>query len=232
MSARLICFDTETTGLDFSAGDRVIEIGCVEILGREKTGNEFQTYINPEGKEISQEAQEITNISPEQLNEAPKFKDIADKFIDFVKGAELVIHNAEFDVGFINNELKVMKHQISDIRDVCTVFDTLVHARKVFPGQRNSLDALSNRLGISGYDRTHHGALLDAQILADTYLNLTGGQVTFDLAENAPNQDAKEDESQANNLEFIKFSSNNTDEIEHNKFIEMMAQRNEKEANR
>ena len=149
MSARLICFDTETTGLDFSAGDRVIEIGCVEILGREKTGNEFQTYINPEGKEISQEAQEITNI-----------------------------------------------------------------------------------LGISGYDRTHHGALLDAQILADTYLNLTGGQVTFDLAENAPNQNTKEDESQVNNLEFIKFSSNNTDETEHNKFIEMMAQRNEKEANR
>ena len=124
MSARLICFDTETTGLDFSAGDRVIEIGCVEILGREKTGNEFQTYINPEGKEISQEAQEITNISPEQLNEAPKFKDIADEFIDFVKGAELVIHNAEFDVGFINNELKIVKHQISDIRDICL---SLIH---------------------------------------------------------------------------------------------------------
>ena len=232
MSARLISFDTETTGLDFSAGDRVIEIGCVEIIGREKTGNEFQTYINPEGKEISQEAQEITNISPEQLNEAPKFKDVVDKFIDFVKGAELVIHNAEFDIGFINNELKKVKHKVSDIRDICTVFDTLIHARKAFPGQRNNLDALSNRLGISGYDRTHHGALLDAQILADTYLNLTGGQVAFDLTENTHNQDTEEDKCQANNLEFIKFSSNNTDEIEHNKFIEMLAQRNEKEANR
>ena len=232
MSVRLISFDTETTGLDFSTGDRVIEIGCVEILGREKSGNEFQSYINPEGKEISKEAQEITNISPEQLSEAPKFKDIADKFIDFVKGAELVIHNAEFDIGFINNELKKIKHQVSDIRDICTVFDTLVHARKAFPGQRNNLDALSNRLGISGYDRTHHGALLDAQILADTYLSLTGGQVTFNLAENITNSDTKDDKSQKSNLQFIKFSSNNKDELEHNNFTEIMAQRREKETTR
>ncbi len=232
MSVRLISFDTETTGLDFSTGDRVIEIGCVEIIGREKSGNEFQTYINPEGKDISKEAQEITNISPEQLSEAPKFKDIADKFIDFVKGAELVIHNAEFDVGFINNELNKIKHQVSDIKDICTVFDTLVHARKAFPGQRNNLDALSNRLGISGYDRTHHGALLDAQILADTYLSLTGGQVTFNLAENITNSNTEEDKLQKSNLQFIKFSSNNKDELEHNKFTEMMAERREKEANR
>ena len=232
MSVRLISFDTETTGLDFSTGDRVIEIGCVEILGREKSGNEFQSYINPEGKDISKEAQEITNISPEQLSEAPKFKDIADKFIDFVKGAELVIHNAEFDIGFINNELKKIKHQVSDIRDICTVFDTLVHARKAFPGQRNNLDALSNRLGISGYDRTHHGALLDAQILADTYLSLTGGQVTFNLAENITNSDTKDDKSQKSNLQFIKFSSDNKDELEHNNFTEIMAQRREKETTR
>ena len=232
MSVRLISFDTETTGLDFSTGDRVIEIGCVEIIGREKSGNEFQTYINPEGKDISKEAQEITNISPEQLSEAPKFKDIADKFIDFIKGAELVIHNAEFDVGFINNELNKIKHQVSDIKDICTVFDTLVHARKAFPGQRNNLDALSNRLGISGYDRTHHGALLDAQILADTYLSLTGGQVTFNLAENITNSNTEEDKLQKSNLQFIKFSSNNKDELEHNKFTEMMAERREKEANR
>ena len=232
MSVRLISFDTETTGLDFSTGDRVIEIGCVEILGREKSGNEFQSYINPEGKDISKEAQEITNISPEQLSEAPKFKDIADKFIDFIKGAELVIHNAEFDIGFINNELNKIKHPVSDIRDICTVFDTLVHARKAFPGQRNNLDALSNRLGISGYDRTHHGALLDAQILADTYLSLTGGQVTFNLAENITNSDTEEDKSKKSNLQFIKFSGNNKDELEHNKFTEMMTERREKETTR
>ena len=232
MSVRLISFDTETTGLDFSTGDRVIEIGCVEILGREKSGNEFQSYINPEGKDISKEAQEITNISPEQLSEAPKFKDIADKFIDFIKGAELVIHNAEFDIGFINNELNKIKHPVSDIRDICTVFDTLVHARKAFPGQRNNLDALSNRLGISGYDRTHHGALLDAQILADTYLSLTGGQVTFNLAENITNSDIEENKSKKSNLQFIKFSSNNKDELEHNKFTKIMTERREKETNR
>ena len=232
MSVRLISFDTETTGLDFSTGDRVIEIGCVEILGREKSGNEFQSYINPEGKDISKEAQEITNISPEQLSEAPKFKDIADKFIDFIKGAELVIHNAEFDIGFINNELNKIKHPLSDIRDICTVFDTLVHARKAFPGQRNNLDALSNRLGISGYDRTHHGALLDAQILADTYLSLTGGQVTFNLAENITNSDTEENKSKKSNLQFIKFSSNNKDELEHNKFTKIMTERREKETNR
>ncbi len=232
MSVRLISFDTETTGLDFSTGDRVIEIGCVEILGREKSGNEFQSYINPEGKDISKEAQEITNISPEQLSEAPKFKDIADKFIDFIKGAELVIHNAEFDIGFINNELNKIKHPVSDIRDICTVFDTLVHARKAFPGQRNNLDALSNRLGISGYDRTHHGALLDAQILADTYLSLTGGQVTFNLAENITNSDTEENKSKKSNLQFIKFSSNNKDELEHNKFTKIMTERREKETNR
>tara|TARA_Y100001970_G_scaffold77387_1_gene98376 strand:- start:4241 stop:4939 length:699 start_codon:yes stop_codon:yes gene_type:complete len=232
MSARLVCFDTETTGLDFAAGDRVIEIGCVEISGREKSGNEFQTYINPEGKEISKEAQEITNISPDQINKAPKFKDIVDEFINFVKGAELVIHNAEFDIGFINNELKMIEHQVTDIRNICTIFDTLVHARKVFPGQRNNLDALSNRLGISGYDRTHHGALLDAQILADTYLSLTGGQVTFDLAEDLSKPNIEENGSQANSLEFIKFSTKSADENEHNKFLEMIKQRNNKEANR
>jgi exonuclease, DNA polymerase III, epsilon subunit family len=144
----------------------------------------------------------------------------------------LVIHNAEFDIGFINNELKKIKHQVSDIRDICTVFDTLVHARKVFPGQKNSLDALSNRLGISGYDRTHHGALLDAQILADTYLSLTGGQVTFNLVENITNTNTKDDKSQKSNLQFIKFSSNNKDELEHNNFTEIMAQRREKETTR
>ena len=183
MSNRLISFDTETTGLDYKTGDRVVEIGAVEILGRDKSGKEYQTYLNPDGKEMSEGAAEITNISNEQLKKAPKFKEIADEFIEFVKGAELIIHNAEFDVGFINNELNLINHEVNDIRDICSVYDTLIHARKTFPGQRNNLNALSTRLGISGYDRTYHGALLDAQILADTYLNLTGGQVTFDLSE-------------------------------------------------
>ena len=193
MSKRLISFDTETTGLDFNAGDRVVEIGAVEIIGRNKTGELYQTYLNPDGKEMSEGAAEITNISNEQLKGAPKFKEVADEFIKFITGAELVIHNAEFDIGFINHELKLMDHEVKDIRDICSVYDTLIHARKAFPGQRNNLNALSMRLGISGYDRTYHGALLDAQILADTYLNLTGGQVTFDLSE-SKNVDTNEEE--------------------------------------
>ena len=131
MSNRFISFDTETTGLDYKTGDRVVEIGAVEILGRDKTGKEYQTYLNPDGKEMSEGAAEITNITNEQLKQAPKFKEVADEFIEFVKGAELIIHNAEFDVGFINNELNLIDHEVKDIRDICTVYDTLIHARKL-----------------------------------------------------------------------------------------------------
>ena len=228
---RRIALDTETTGLNPLDGHRIVEIGCIELDINMPTGKEWHAYVNPE-RTMPEAAFAVHGLSESFLLKKPIFKDIAQDFIGFINGAELVIHNAEFDIGFINNELKKIKHEVSDIRDICTVFDTLIHARKIFPGQRNNLDALSSRLGISGYDRTHHGALLDAQILAETYLNLTGGQVTFDLAQNSANPDIKEDKSQKTNLQFIKFSSNNTDEIEHNKFKEMMAERKEKEANR
>ena len=231
MSNRLISFDTETTGLDFKSGDRVVEIGAVEILGRSKTGELFQTYLNPEGKEMSEGALEITNISNEQLKNAPKFKDVIEEFIKFVNGAELVIHNAEFDIGFINNELKLINHEIKDIRDICTVFDTLIHARKVFPGQRNNLNALSMRLGISGYDRTYHGALLDAQILADTYLSLTGGQVTFDLSESQSNEEKEEVIKQTDEIHFTNFKAKENDISEHNKFLDVLRKKSNKEIN-
>ena len=231
MSNRLISFDTETTGLDFKSGDRVVEIGAVEILGRSKTGELFQTYLNPEGKEMSEGALEITNISNEQLKNAPKFKDVIEEFIKFVNGAELVIHNAEFDIGFINNELKLINHEIKDIRDICTVFDTLIHARKAFPGQRNNLNALSMRLGISGYDRTYHGALLDAQILADTYLSLTGGQVTFDLSESQSNEVKEEVIKQTDEIHFTNFKANENDISEHNKFLDVLRKKSNKEIN-
>ena len=231
MSNRLISFDTETTGLDFKSGDRVVEIGAVEILGRSKTGELFQTYLNPEGKEMSEGALEITNISNEQLKNAPKFKDVVEEFIKFVNGAELVIHNAEFDIGFINNELKLIDHEIKDIRDICTVFDTLIHARKAFPGQRNNLNALSMRLGISGYDRTYHGALLDAQILADTYLSLTGGQVTFDLSESQSIEVKEEVINQTDEIHFTNFKANENDISEHNKFLDVLRKKSNKEIN-
>lgn len=231
MSNRLISFDTETTGLDFKSGDRVVEIGAVEILGRSKTGELFQTYLNPEGKEMSEGALEITNISNEQLKNAPKFKDVIEEFIKFINGAELVIHNAEFDIGFINNELRLIDHEIKDIRDICTVFDTLIHARKAFPGQRNNLNALSMRLGISGYDRTYHGALLDAQILADTYLSLTGGQVTFDLSESQSIEVKEEVINQTDEIHFTNFKANENDISEHNKFLDVLRKKSNKEIN-
>ena len=229
MSNRFISFDTETTGLDFKNGDRVVEIGAVEILGRDKTGKEYQTYLNPEGKEMSEGAAEITNITNEQLKKAPKFKEVADEFIEFVKGAELIIHNAEFDIGFINNELNLIKHEVKDIRDICTIYDTLIHARKTFPGQRNNLNALSARLGISGYDRTHHGALLDAQILADTYLNLTGGQVTFNLTDSQTIETKQDVDKQPESVEFLEFNVKDKDLPEHKKFLEIISKKTDKE---
>ena len=231
MSNRLISFDTETTGLDYKTGDRVVEIGAVEILGRNKTGKEYQTYLNPDGKEMSEGAAEITNISDKQLKSAPKFKEIAYEFIDFVKGAELIIHNAEFDIGFINNELKLIKHEVTDIREICTVFDTLIHARKAFPGQRNNLNALSMRLGIAGYDRTYHGALLDAQILADTYLNLTGGQVTFDLSETQTVEAKEDSENQVQDIKVVSFQSCKEDQAEHEKFLDILSKKTNKQIN-
>ena len=231
MSNRLISFDTETTGLDYKTGDRVVEIGAVEILGRNKTGKEYQTYLNPDGKEMSEGAAEITNISDKQLKSAPKFKEIANEFIDFVKGAELIIHNAEFDIGFINNELKLIKHEVTDIREICTVFDTLIHARKAFPGQRNNLNALSMRLGIAGYDRTYHGALLDAQILADTYLNLTGGQVTFDLSETQIVEAKEDSENQVQDIKVVSFQSCKEDQAEHEKFLDILSKKTNKQIN-
>ena len=231
MSNRYISFDTETTGLDFNKGDRVVEIGAVEILGRNKTGELYQTYLNPDGKEMSEGAAEITNITNEQLTAAPKFKDIVNEFIEFVKGAELIIHNAEFDIGFINHELKLANHEVKDIREICTVFDTLIHARKTFPGQRNNLNALSMRLGISGYDRTYHGALLDAQILADTYLNLTGGQVTFDLSEEPKTEVKEEIVNQREDIDFINFAADKDDIKEHEKFLDILSKKTNKEVN-
>ena len=231
MSNRFISFDTETTGLDFKTGDRVVELGAVEILGRDKTGKEYQTYLNPEGKEMSEGAAEITNITNEQLKKAPRFKEVADEFIEFVKGAELIIHNAEFDVGFINNELHLIKHKVKDIRDICTVYDTLIQARKTFPGQRNNLNALSSRLGISGYDRTYHGALLDAQILADTYLNLTGGQVTFDLSESEILETKEQSNHKSEDVNFLKFNATNEDISEHRKFLAILSKKTDKEIN-
>lgn len=177
---RQIVLDTETTGLETSQGHRIIEIGCVEVENRRLTGRTYHQYIQPE-REIDAGAQEVHGITAEFLADKPVFAGIADEFMSFVDGAELVIHNAPFDVGFLNYELGLLKSDKGHISDYCTVLDTLVMARNKHPGQRNNLDALCKRYFIDNSSRDLHGALLDAEILALVYLAMTGGQVTLGL---------------------------------------------------
>ncbi len=172
---RQIVLDTETTGLNPKEGHRVIEIGCVELINRRLTGNHFHVYINPD-REIDQGAIDVHGITNEFLQDKPKFKDIVDDYVEFTEGAELIIHNAPFDVGFLNHELSLISGEIRRIETLSTVFDTLAFARKKHPGARNTLDALCKRYGIDNSHRELHGALLDAEILADVYLLMTGGQ--------------------------------------------------------
>lgn len=171
---RQVVLDTETTGLDFRLGDRVIEIGCVELLNRKLTGQRFHRYINPE-REVEAGALAVHGLSTEFLQDKPRFGEIADEFLDFIRGAELVIHNAAFDVGFLNNEL-VLQREASLEQACLGVVDTLKMARELHPGRRNSLDALCERYAIDNSSRTLHGALLDAELLAEVYLAMTRGQ--------------------------------------------------------
>lgn len=177
---RQIVLDTETTGLETAQGHRIIEIGCVELINRRPTHNHFHQYINPE-REIDAAAIEVHGITNERLAHEPKFRDIVDDFMAFIKDAELIIHNAPFDVGFINYELKLLgaSARVTCLDGHCTVTDTLALARGLHPGQKNSLDALCKRYGIDNSQRTLHGALLDAEILADVYLAMTGGQAAL-----------------------------------------------------
>ncbi len=172
---RQIVLDTETTGLEPRQGHRIIEIGCVELVNRRLTGNHYHQYLQPD-REIDEGAIEVHGISNEFLADKPRFADVVDDFLDFVRGAELVIHNAPFDVGFINHELALLGEDHGRIEDHCGILDTLALARQMHPGQKNNLDALCRRYDIDNAHRELHGALLDAEILADVYLMMTGGQ--------------------------------------------------------
>ncbi|MGN7725718.1 DNA polymerase III subunit epsilon [Luteimonas sp. 22616] len=172
---RQIVLDTETTGLEWKKGNRVVEIGCVELLERRPTGRTYHQYIHPE-RQFEPGAQEVTGLTLEFLADKPKFAAIADEFLAFIDGAELVIHNAAFDVGFLDHELSRLGDHYGRIRDRFQVLDSLELARQRYPGQRNSLDALCRRLGVDNSHRQLHGALLDAQLLAEAYLALTAGQ--------------------------------------------------------
>lgn len=177
---RQIVLDTETTGLEPSAGHRIIEIGCVELIDRKLTGSRFHVYLNPD-REIDPGAVEVHGLSMDFLADKPRFGDIWADLLDFIQGAELVIHNAPFDIGFLNHELRLLAEGSDDIAQYCTVLDTLALAKKKHPGQRNNLDALCKRYGVDNSHRDLHGALLDAEILAEVYLSMTGGQTSLTL---------------------------------------------------
>ncbi|MEE4380980.1 MAG: DNA polymerase III subunit epsilon [Pseudomonadales bacterium] len=181
---RQVVLDTETTGLEPELGHRVIEIGAVEIVGRRRTGRHFHQYLNPE-REIDEGAVEVHGLTTDFLADKPRFADVAAGFLEFVRGAEVVIHNAPFDVAFLDAELARLSEPPGPFAGLCEVTDSLQLARRMHPGQKNSLDALCRRYGIDNSERELHGALLDAQILADVFLAMTGGQTALSLGEEA-----------------------------------------------
>ena len=177
---RQVVLDTETTGLEPEAGHRIIEIGCVELVNRRLTTRRFHRYVNP-GRPVDRAAVDVHGIEDDFLAKQPRFAEVAHEFIEFINGAELVIHNADFDVEFINHELRRIDGVPHQIRDCCGVLDTLALARRLHPGQRNNLDALAKRYSVDNSKRDLHGALLDAQILTEIYLSMTGGQASLSL---------------------------------------------------
>ena len=188
---RQVVLDTETTGMNkggtIYVGHRIIEIGCVEVINRRLTGRHFHVYVKPD-REIDPEAIAVHGITDEFLQDKPAFSEIADEFIEFIKGAELVIHNAPFDVGFMDQEFRFLNKRTKPTAEISTITDTLIMARKMYPGKRASLDALCRELGIDNKHRVLHGALLDAEILADVYLLMTGGQKKLNLSSSGQNE--------------------------------------------
>jgi DNA polymerase-3 subunit epsilon len=187
-NVRQIVLDTETTGINPKEGHRVIEIGCIELIDRKLTGNTFHVYINPQ-REIEQEAINVHGITNEFLLDKPLFKNVVHDFIAFIKGAELIIHNAPFDVGFMNSEFAHTDPNLPMTETFCSIIDTLVMARRMRPGQKNSLDALCKFYQVDNSRRTYHGALLDSEILAEVYLYMTGGQTALSLNANSEDSD-------------------------------------------
>jgi DNA polymerase-3 subunit epsilon len=187
---RQIVLDTETTGLEVQRGHRLIEIGCIELSERRPTGNRFHIYLNPD-RAIDEGARAVTGISDEFLLDKKRFAEIAKEFVEFVRGAEIIAHNAEFDTAFIDAELAIAGAEYGRLADHATVLDSLALAREKFPGQRNSLDALCRRLGVDNSHRELHGALLDAQLLAEVYLAMTAGQGLLGFGEESVEQVAR-----------------------------------------
>ncbi|MDB3996617.1 DNA polymerase III subunit epsilon [Gammaproteobacteria bacterium] len=228
MSKKYIILDTETTGLEVQQGHRIIEIGAVLLNDRKKSEEHFHTYLNP-SRLIDEEASKVHGIMNEDLIDKPYFEDIADEFLEFIDGSTLVIHNAAFDVGFLNNELKIASSKYPMLEEICEIEDSLAIAKDKFPGQRNSLDALAKRFDISDYDRTFHGALLDANILADVYMSLTGGQskFEFDLNNLANNEKTSSDSIiSRKGIELVSITADKNDIDEHESRLTDIEKRN------
>lgn len=231
--SRQIIFDTETTGLKPEEGHRVIEIGCVELVNRKLTGNNFHYYLNPH-RVVDADSIRIHGLTNEFLARKPSFHHIVDEFLEYITGAELIAHNAPFDIGFLNNELKLVSDNIGKIikiTDIATVTDTLGLAKKLHPGQRNSLDALCKRYSIDNTHRELHGALLDSEILAEVYLAMTGGQTTLDFSTESSGLDAKDaDNNEQNSLNhnsleknhLLVISANQQELDSHDEFLKLL----------
>ena len=232
MAKKYIILDTETTGLEVLQGHRIIEIGAVLLNDRKKTEEHFHTYLNP-SRLIDEEASKVHGIMNEDLEDKPDFSEIAEEFLEFVDGATLVIHNAAFDIGFLNNELKLASSKYPMLEDICSIEDSLAIAKDKFPGQRVSLDALASRFNITGYDRTFHGALLDANILADVYMMLTGGQSKFEFDSTDSiniSEDISKDFVLKNNIDLIKIRATKDDLSAHEERLSDIEDRNKVKA--
>ena len=232
MAKKYIILDTETTGLEVLQGHRIIEIGAVLLNDRKKTEEHFHTYLNP-SRLIDEEASKVHGIMNEDLEDKPDFSEIAEEFLEFVDGATLVIHNAAFDIGFLNNELKLASSKYPMLEDICSIEDSLAIAKDKFPGQRVSLDALASRFNITGYDRTFHGALLDANILADVYMMLTGGQSKFEFDSTDSinmSEDISKDFVLKNNIGLIKIKATKDDLSAHEERLSDIEDRNKVKA--
>lgn len=225
---RQIVLDTETTGLDPGQGHRIIEIGCVEVINRRLSGNNYHQYLQPD-HDIDEGAQSVHGISNEFLADKPRFTDIVGDFLEYLKGAELIIHNAPFDVGFINHELKRAGPEYGEVTTFCSIIDTLVMARKMRPGKKNNLDALCKEYEVKNTHRELHGALLDAELLAEVYLRMTGGQSTLlpDLNEQQSNVSSSAVNSAVKRLSKDRLSikvvhASETEQAAHQAFMERM----------
>lgn len=226
---RQVVLDTETTGLDPAQGHRVIEIGCVEIDNRKLTGRHFHCYLNPD-REIDAGALEVHGLSSHFLADKPRFHQIESEFLEFIDGSELVIHNAPFDIGFLDHELRSTKSAAQQISSFCGVLDSLLLAREKHPGQRNSLDALCKRYGVDNTQRQLHGALLDAEILADVYLVMTSGQSSLLLAEEESEGTTRRRKAKKSNVQREKIAVIRADDEElnaHRERLEAIAESSE-----